>query len=499
MKPNLESLPGGRASLLAAILAVTLAAGGSVAAFFVSAGGGGGESAPLPSPTIEVLSPADATITPTPPAPETAYRLVYQESGPTEDKIWRLSPQDPTHPEHLATIQHPEGLSVRSSLSPDSRFIAYVSVPEGAIDASYQGDLYTFDLKRQETELVHRGVDHRFRPLWSPDSRLLFVRRFAGMEVGVLMISIARKPAPDDPTPTATPRTTPTPTPVETPAPTDTPIPTPEGQTPTPTPTPESPVKNILQAHMGSVLTFVPVGFADDGKSLLFVQVQGGTGGETWVAGYAPATTEGIAEEKAKPTPLPTPPPPPDAPLATPTPTPVRTTYIVKLSDQIPDDYDLSPDRKRLSFLAPGLADGQFVLRSFVADLGGRTVAAVPSEGLPPGDQLRPLWHPDGNRLAVGLLPSAIEPGAVALVPAGGGPPGFLPAPERGFDIPIAWAPDGTFLAVTNFSGQSLANPGDQRIDLAAPTGQRIIVTGGPQFEVIGWSSPPEAPATPAP
>jgi hypothetical protein len=87
----------------------------------------------------------------------------------------------------------------------------------------------------------------------------------------------------------------------------------------------------------------------------------------------------------------------------------------------------------------------------------------------------------------------------VALVPVAGGPPGFLPAPERGFDVPVSWAPDSSFLAVTNYSGDSLANLGDQRIDLAAPTGQRIIVADGTQFEAIGWFSPPEPAATPAP
>ena len=73
----------------------------------------------------------------------------------------------------------------------------------------------------------------------------------------------------------------------------------------------------------------------------------------------------------------------------------------------------------------------------------------------------------------------------------GGGGPGFLPAPERGFDVPTAWAPDGSFLAVTNYSGDSLANVGSSRIDLVAPTGQRIVLAEGTQFEVVGWFPPP--------
>jgi dipeptidyl aminopeptidase/acylaminoacyl peptidase len=171
----------------------------------------------------------------------------------------------------------------------------------------------------------------------------------------------------------------------------------------------------------------------------------------------------------------------------------------VKLHDQIARDYDLSPDRKRVAYLAQELFEGQFVLRSFIADLPAKATGVLTAQGLPPGDHLRPLWHPDGSRVAVGLLPSGIEPGAVALVPAGGGAPGFLPAPQRGFDVPAAWAPDGTYLAVRNFSGQSVANAGDHRIELVAPSGQRIVAAEGTQFETIGWFAPPAPPATPTP
>jgi len=365
-------------------------------------------------------------------------------------------------------------------------------VPEGATDASYQGELFMLDLKRQETELVYRGVDQRFRPLWTPDGQLLYARRLFGMETFVLQIRVTRKLAPGE---TPVPTRSPTPTPTLTLLPDETPSPSPEGETPTPegeTPTPAptlEPVKTILQAHMGSVLTFIPVGIADDGKTMYLVQVQGGTGGGTLVISYFPATTEAIAEEEAKATPLPS--PPSDVPLPTPTPTPINAKLVVKLSDQIARDYDLSPDRKRLVFLSQELIEGEFVLRSYIADLTAKMVAPITAEGLPPGDHFRPLWHPDGARLAVGLLPSGVETGAVALIPLAGGAPSFLPAPERGFDVPVAWAPDGTFLAVTSYSGDSLANLGSPRLDLVAPTGQRIILADGAQFEVIGWFRQP--------
>ncbi|TMG07510.1 MAG: hypothetical protein E6I09_00310 [Chloroflexi bacterium] len=177
---------------------------------------GGGESTEqTPPPSIDVRSPSEETISPTPPAGDTSFRLVFQESGATEDKIWRVSPSNPTNREPVATIKHRDGWNVKASLSPDSRSIAYIAVPEGGTDASYQGELFMLDLKRQETELVYRGVDLRFRPMWTPDSKLLYVRRLFGMETLILQIKVIRKLAPGE-TPVATPSATPSPTPTET-------------------------------------------------------------------------------------------------------------------------------------------------------------------------------------------------------------------------------------------------------------------------------------------
>jgi len=453
---------------------------------------GGSEPAEhTPPPSIDVRSPGENTITPTPPAGDTSFRIVFQESGATEDKIWRVSPSNPTNREPVATIKHRDGWSVKASLSPDSRSIAYIAVPEGATDASYQGELFMLDLKRQDTELVYRGVDLRFRPMWTPDSKLLYVRRLFGMETLILQVPVIRKLAPGE---TATPSPSPSPTPTETPFVEETPppeetFPPEETESPSPTPTPSLAdlVKTVLQAHMGSVLTFIPVGFADDGKSMYLIQVQGGTGGGTLVASYAPATAQALAEEKAKATPEPTL-APDQPPLPTPRP---QANFVVKLSDQIARDYDLSPDKKHLSYLAQEIVNGEFVLRPYTADLPAKTTTAVSTDGLPPGDHFHPLWHPGGTLLALGSLPTGLESGAVALIPVGGGAPGFLPAPERGFDVPSAWAPDGSFLAVINFSGDSLANLGASRIDLVAPTGQRMILAEGTQFDVIGWFQPP--------
>jgi hypothetical protein len=66
--------------------------------------------------------------------------------------------------------------------------------------------------------------------------------------------------------------------------------------------------------------------------------------------------------------------------------------------------------------------------------------------------------------------------------------------PVSGYDVPRAWAPDATYLAVTNWSGEDLANPGDPSLDLVAPTGQRIRIAQGPGYAtadaIVGWFVP---------
>jgi hypothetical protein len=55
-----------------------------------------------------------------------------------------------------------------------------------------------------------------------------------------------------------------------------------------------------MQDTIARVLSFAPLGFADDGKSMFFIQIDGGTGGGTLVGIYSPATGEAYAAfEKA--------------------------------------------------------------------------------------------------------------------------------------------------------------------------------------------------------
>ena len=231
---------------------------------------------------------------------------------------------------------------------------------------------------------------------------------------------------------------------------------------------------------------------------MYFVQVQGGTETGTYLGRYAPATGEAVATATAiveatataiamTPAPSPTPTPTP-TPGPVPSPTPLTGDVFSVLSDQTARDAVLSPDSSRVAFLVPGIVEGQFVARTYIAVIKSYEVAplAFPA-GLSAGDQVSPLWHPDGDKVSVGQLPGDSNPGRVAIVPLDGGEAAFLAPPEQGFDAPLSWSPDGKFLAVTSFQGESLGNPGASRLVFVSAGGQRLPAPDGAKVKAVGW------------
>ncbi|MDO8617164.1 MAG: hypothetical protein Q7T33_15750 [Dehalococcoidia bacterium] len=450
-----------------------------VAGLALSCGGGSPGATPTPSATS---SPSPAPDTATPAPPQTAYRFVWRQFGATEDTILRVAPDNPGQPETLAVVPHREGYGIKPSLSPDQELLAYVTYPESAYDASFQSDLYVLDLKTKEAKFITGQVDLHFKPLWSPDSRLLYVRRNIGQQVMVLQVKAPRTPKEGEPTPTPTP----SPPPDQTPAPT------------------EDPVRVAMEESVSRVLSFTPVGFADDGRSMFFVQVQGGTGGGTLLGEYAPATWEAVtkadaeaaaaqrAYEEAVQAAIAAGAPPPE-PLPTPAP---RTKLVADLTDQIASDFALSPDAHKFAFLAPQLVEGsepgsvEIRARVWWTDLGTTATSPLPIDNLPPGDFLRPAWYPDSSRLTVGLLPADGRPGKLLTVPVAGGMPELLPTEASGYDVPVSWAPDGSYIAVIRDSGTSIGTPSRRRLVFVSPAGHRLDSGEGHDLEPLGWVQP---------
>lgn len=436
---------------------LVVAAAALIVGIIVACNGGANDTTtPTPSPSTPStnVSPTAGTATPTPlpPLEPTSYRFLYSEFGSGEDVIWSIAPADPSDRAMVATVPHKVGEAIKPALSPDGQKIAYNAMSQEGSDRSRDAETYILDLASGETTLVAEGVDLLTTPLWSPDGGLLFLRRNVGEEVTVILVDL-REPE--------------------------------EGEEDEP-----PPIRTVLRQHVSDVLVYTPLGFDAEEATLYFIQVQGGTESGSYLGRYAPATGEAVATATAiaEATATAVAGMPTATPESTPTPSPALFGDVfLALTDQIGRDYSLSPDASRVAFLVPGLVQGQFVARTHIVDIEAKRVSPLESDALSSGDQVRPIWHPDGDKVSIGELPSGGDPGRVAMVALDGGGVTFLLPPERGFDQPLSWSPDGKFLAVSSFPGESLGNPGLPRLVFVSPTGQRPAAPEGAEFEPIGW------------
>ncbi len=438
-----------------------------IAGVFAACGGGTPAGTPTPSPAPSAgLSPSPdvPTSTPLPPLEPSSYRFLYSEFGVEEDLIWSIDPADPSDRVQLAVVPHGVGWGIKPALSPDGKKIAYNAMPDDGLRPGTDAEARILDLESGETSVVAEGVDLRTVPRWSPDGGLLFLRRNVGEDVTVILVQLSLPRDEDEPEPEES-----------------------EEEKP-------PPIRTVLRQHESDVQTYTPLGFDPDEATLYFTQLQGGTELGSFLGRYAPATGEAVATATAiveatatasagtpAPTPSPTPSPPPSPPALT-------GDVFLLLSDQIARDPALSPDASRVAFLVQSLVEGRFVFQVHIADIEAKQVSPLDVvEGLAAGDQLSPIWHPDGDKVSFGQLPSGAGPGRVAIVSLSGGEAIFLPPPEQGFDQALSWSPDGKFLAVTSFSGDSIGNPGLSRLVFVSPAGQRPAAPEGAEFEPVGW------------
>ena len=162
---------------------------------------------------------------------------------------------------------------------------------------------------------------------------------------------------------------------------------------------------------------------------------------------------------------------------------------LAHLSNNFTRDWRLSPDGQQLAFLAPQPAPQGMVLRAMVVDLpGGAGVgpARIRAAGYGPGLEFGPAWHPDGDLTLGQLSPGQVRAAAVRLEAEGGE---TLTEPERGFDVPIAWSPDGRRLVVRTFEGSSPVAPGRARLEVVEEDGGRQPVELTGEIAVVGWLS----------
>jgi hypothetical protein len=127
-----------------------------------------------------------------------------------------------------------------------------------------------------------------------------------------------------------------------------------------------------------------------------------------------------------------------------------------------------------------------------LTDEGGRKVyraVAVPSSGVPVRltaggrEDTGIAWNPRTGKPTVGAVPDA--PGQPVPVAAGA----TVDVPPSGFDVPVAWSPDGKQLAVRHFTGDSTDQPGMESVQLTGQDGSRTDVMGSAPLILVGWAS----------
>lgn len=144
---------------------------------------------------------------------------------------------------------------------------------------------------------------------------------------------------------------------------------------------------------------------------------------------------------------------------------------VMTLSTYITRDWRLSPDGTELAFIETNLEGGLKYLPR-LARLDGDEKGAALAQANGDSQALGVAWRPDGT------LEFGLETAAVAGVSA--------QSAVSGFDVPLAFAPDGSVLAVQHWSGDSFENAGTMSFEITGPGG-RVTVQGITRF--IGWTA----------
>ncbi|HYM15761.1 MAG TPA: hypothetical protein VEZ14_09385 [Dehalococcoidia bacterium] len=156
-------------------------------------------------------------------------------------------------------------------------------------------------------------------------------------------------------------------------------------------------------------------------------------------------------------------------------------TKLAHLSDDVSRDWKLSPDGTTLAYsVAQGGPKPAIVTRTL--NLASGAVAdAVAASG--PREELNPVWR--GGELTI----ASVNPhgGGDAVAVGGAGQTQSITSHAASIDLPLAWSPDGSKLAVRSVQGASPADAGASHIELVDRTGGRERVSSQADVLIVGW------------
>ncbi len=156
---------------------------------------------------------------------------------------------------------------------------------------------------------------------------------------------------------------------------------------------------------------------------------------------------------------------------------------VARLTDGAARDFTLSPDGSAMLYLALGGSPARY--RAMEVDLATGDVRPVlPEEGR--AEDVGVAWRPGTSaQPTTGVITGTA--GVTGRVVLGTDEAATLAERSDGFDVPVAWSPDGRFLAVRSFSGASADDPGREAPVLLDAEGGRHPLMGDGTIEFIGW------------
>jgi hypothetical protein len=165
------------------------------------------------------------------------------------------------------------------------------------------------------------------------------------------------------------------------------------------------------------------------------------------------------------------------------------TEFVFHISDDIARDFQLSPDGEALSYLAPVYTAERVAFRAHVVAIEEASEQPLATTADASGEQYGPVWTPSGGGLTVGQEALARDAEPAVVLSTDGSSIEPLPAPARGFDVPLGWSADGRFLAVRSFDGKNSTQPGFESTVIIDSLGERYQVDVPTEVIYIGWYS----------
>jgi Tol biopolymer transport system component len=156
-------------------------------------------------------------------------------------------------------------------------------------------------------------------------------------------------------------------------------------------------------------------------------------------------------------------------------------TLIAHLSDEIARDWKLSPDGNTLAY-SVAESGGKPAMLAMTLDLATGAEQRVTSDS--DRAEFNPAWNVDGD-----LTISSVKPdgGGDAISVDSGGAATALSDNSDAIDLPLAWSPDGSSLAVRAVDGASPEEAGRSYVEIVTPGGGRERASDAADVLVVGW------------